>query len=56
MRVLPLAVLLAPGAHWPTTKLWHYLSPLQGAEHDVQSHTKADGEAALVHLELRGVV
>ena len=29
---------------------------MQGAEHDVQPHTQADGETALVHLKLRGVV
>src|SRR5205823_9002049 len=30
--------------------------PLQRTQHDVQPHTQADGEAALMHLEFRGVV
>src|SRR5215510_8045567 len=56
MRGVPWVVLLAPGAYWPITKLWHFLSTLQGIKQDVQPHTQADGETTLVHLELRGVV
>src|SRR5215467_3477443 len=56
MLVLPPVVLLVPRAHWPITRIWYFLPTLQGAEHNVQPHTQADGETALMHLELRGVV
>src|SRR5215813_2336743 len=40
----------------PAIHLSHFLPTLQGAEHDLQPHTQANREAALVHLELRGVM